>query len=257
MGRLFLINILLLAGIAMATLKLLELRDETARREEMVHASAPVLPKAKGTTAVAQPERTVAANYLDIASRLLFSKDRNPTVIIAPPPVKTVPPFPLAYGVLMVANPPIIMMAAKKGEGQKGYRAGDQIGDYKIVSFDNRTIVFEWDGQKFTKNVQELVDRDAQSAQLLNRQNVQNIPEPTAAAPVASAPRTSSTSPCPAWMARACSWRSTCMASPARAAPRSPAPERTSPGSPPPRRRSGEAAPRTSPAPPAPPAHAG
>ena len=34
MSRLFLLNILLLAGIAMATLKLLELRDETARREE-------------------------------------------------------------------------------------------------------------------------------------------------------------------------------------------------------------------------------
>ena len=49
MSRLFLLNVLLLAGIAMATLKLLELRDETARREEMVHAGAPKLPQAKGT----------------------------------------------------------------------------------------------------------------------------------------------------------------------------------------------------------------
>lgn len=185
MSRLFLLNVLLLAGIAMATLKLLELRDETARREEMVRESAPKLPQAKGTTAVAPPERTVAANYLDIASRLLFSKDRNPTVIIAPPPVKQVPAFPLAYGVLMMADPPIIMMAAKKGDGQKGYRAGDQIGDYKIVGFDSRVITFEWDGQKFTKNVAELADRDAQTAALMNRQNVQNTPEP-AAAPVAS-----------------------------------------------------------------------
>lgn len=183
MSRLFLLNVLLLAGIAWATLKLMDLREETARREQLVHASAPALPKAKGTSAVAQPERTVAANYLDIAARLLFSKDRNPTVIIAPPPVKTVPAFPLAYGVLMMADPPIIMMAAKKGDPQKGFRAGDQIGDYKIVSFDNRTITFAWDGQKFTKNVQELVDRDAQSAALINRQNVQNVPEPTAAAP--------------------------------------------------------------------------
>ncbi|MBL8239736.1 MAG: hypothetical protein JNM66_20090 [Bryobacterales bacterium] len=186
MSRLFLLNVLLLAGIAMATLKLLELRDETARREEMVRESAPKLPQAKGTTAVAPPERTVAANYLDIASRLLFSKDRNPTVIIAPPPVKQVPAFPLAYGVLMMADPPIIMMAAKKGDGQKGYRAGDQIGDYKIVGFDSRVITFEWDGQKFTKNVAELADRDAQTAALMNRQNVQNTPEPAAAAPVAS-----------------------------------------------------------------------
>ncbi len=194
MSRLFLLNILLLAGIAMATLKLLELRDETARREELVHASAPTLPKAKGTTAVVPPDRTVAANYLDIAARLLFSKDRNPTVIIAPPPVKTVPAFPLAYGVLMMADPPIIMMSAKKGDPQKGFRAGDVIGDYKIVSFDNRTITFEWDGQKFTKNVQELVDRDAQSAALLNRQNVQNVPEAAAAPPTTSSPQVLSNS---------------------------------------------------------------
>ena len=183
MSRLFLLNVLLLAGIAMATLKLLELRDETARREELVHASAPKLPQAKGTSAVPPPERTVAANYLDIATRLLFSKDRNPTVIIAPPPVKQIPAFPLAYGVLMMADPPIIMMAPKKGDGQKGYRAGERIADFKIVNFDSRTIVFEWDGQKFTKNIQELVDRDAQSAALLNRQNT--APE-AAAAPAAS-----------------------------------------------------------------------
>jgi hypothetical protein len=186
MRRLFLLNVLLLAGIAMAALKLVELREETARREEMVHAGAPKLPKAKGTAAVAAPERTVAANYLDIAARLLFSKDRNPTVIIAPPPVKQVPALPLAYGVLMMADPPIIMMAAKKGEGQKGYRAGDVIGDYKIVSFDSRTIVFEWEGQKFPKNIQDLADRDPQTAALLNTQNRQNVsPQETAAAPAA------------------------------------------------------------------------
>ena len=184
MSRLFLLNVLLLAGIAMATMKLVELRDETARREAMVHESAPKLPNAKGTTAVPAPDRTVAANYLDIASRLLFSKDRNPTVIIAPPPVKQTPALPMAYGVLMVADPPIIMMAAKKGEGQKGYRAGDQVGDYKIVAFDSRSIVLEWDGQKVTKNLQDLADRDAQTAALMNQQNRQNVPaEAPAAAP--------------------------------------------------------------------------
>ena len=87
----------------------------------------------------------------------------------------------------MMADPPIIMMAPKKGDGQKGYRAGEQIADFKIVNFDSRTIVFEWDGQKFTKNIQELVDRDAQSAALLNRQNTPSAPEPAAAAPAASA----------------------------------------------------------------------
>jgi hypothetical protein len=197
MSRLFLLNVLLLGGIAMATLKLLELREETARREDLVHAGAPKLPHAKGTSGVAPPDRTVAANYLDIAARLLFSKDRNPTVIIAPPPVKQMPPYPFAYGVLMVADPPIIMMAARKGEGQKGYRAGDQIADFKILNFDARTIVFEWDGKKYPKNIQELVDRDPQSAALLNRQNTPAAAEPAAAAPAAGVQNLSSQNPAP------------------------------------------------------------
>jgi hypothetical protein len=95
------------------------------------------------------------------------------------------PAYPLAYGVLMVADPPIIMLAAKKGEGQKGYRAGDRIADFKIVNFDSRIIVFEWDGKKYTKNIQELVDRDPQSAALLNRQNTPAAAEPATAAAAA------------------------------------------------------------------------
>jgi hypothetical protein len=183
MSRLFLLNVLLLAGIAMATLYLLELRDEAGRREEMVRESAPKLPAAKGTTAAPLPERTVAANYLDVAARLLFSKDRNPTVIIAPPPEKKQPEMPVAYGVLMVADPPIIMMSAKKGQAQKGYRMGEKIGDFKIVQFDSRTIVLDWDGEKITKKLADLADRDAQTAALLAGQNQQNV----AAAPAAPA----------------------------------------------------------------------
>lgn len=183
MSRLFLLNVLLLAGIAMATLHLLELRDEAGRREEMVRESAPKLPAAKGTTAAPLPERTVAANYLDVAARLLFSKDRNPTVIIAPPPEKKQPEFPLAYGVLMVADPPIIMMSAKKGQAQKGYRMGDKIGDFRIVKFDARTIVLDWDGEKITKNLADLADRDAQTAALLAGKSEQNVaPAPASGA---------------------------------------------------------------------------
>jgi hypothetical protein len=173
MGRLFFLNILLLAGIAAAALKLMELRDETARREALVRDSAPKLPTAKPVNPVPPPGRTIAADYLDVAARLLFAKDRNPAVIItppAPPPVKPMPALPVAYGVLMMADPPVIMMSAKKADGQKGYRAGDQVGEFKIVSFDARSIVLEWDGQTLTKDLRDLADRDAQTAALMARQ---------------------------------------------------------------------------------------
>ncbi|MBM3783728.1 MAG: hypothetical protein FJW30_05165 [Acidobacteria bacterium] len=172
MGRLFLINVLLLAGIAAAALKWMDLRDETAKREALVSQSAPKLPEAKPAASVPMPEKTVAANYLDIAARLLFSRDRNPTVVVAPPPVKQMPALPLTYGVLMLADPPIIMMAAKKGDAQKGFRPGDQVGDFKIVTFDNRNITLEWDGKRVLRTVGELADRDPATQQV----HQQNIP---------------------------------------------------------------------------------
>ncbi|MBM3768100.1 MAG: hypothetical protein FJW32_22175 [Acidobacteria bacterium] len=172
MRRLFFLNILLLGGIAAATLKWLELREETAKREALVSGSAPKLPAAKPVAAAPMPEKTVAANYFDVAARLLFSKDRNPTVVIAPPPAPVMPALPLTYGVLMLAEPPIIMMAGKKGEPQKGFRPGDQIGDFKIVTFDNRTITFDWKGQKVLRTISELADRDAATAALMNQQNI-------------------------------------------------------------------------------------
>jgi hypothetical protein len=165
MSRLFLLNVLLLVGIGLAAMKLMELQDETRRREEMVRAGAPRLPQAKPVAAAPVPEKTVAANYIEVASRLLFSKDRNPTVILTPPPVKQVPAFPLAYGVLTLTDPPIAMLAAKKGDQQKGYRPGDRIGDWKIARFDARSITLEWDGQQYTRRFSELMDREAPRAQ--------------------------------------------------------------------------------------------
>lgn len=178
MRRLFFLNILLLAGIAAATLKWLELREETAKREALVSGSAPKLPAAKPAAATPMPEKTIATNYFDIAGRLLFSKDRNPTVVITPPAPPVMPSLPLTYGVLMLADPPIIMLAGKKGDAQKGFRPGDQIGDFKIVTFDNRNITFDWKGQKVLRTISELADRDPASAALLNQQNIPAASEP-------------------------------------------------------------------------------
>src|SRR5260221_6400477 len=60
-----------------------------------------------------------AASYADVALRLLFSRDRNPTEIPpapAPPPQDPPPPpFPKASGVMMVETPRVILTAAGEG----------------------------------------------------------------------------------------------------------------------------------------------
>ena len=110
-----------------------------------------------------------AMNYAEVAQLNLFSKDRNPQVIIDPPaPVKEkpVPPFPVARGVMLWENtPPTIVLSVRPGGAQKGYRQGERIGEWQIVSLDSQYVVFEWDGKEFKKRIDELMDITNQVAE--------------------------------------------------------------------------------------------
>jgi hypothetical protein len=102
-----------------------------------------------------------AATYAETAQMNLFSKDRNPTVIVEQvvQKPKPVPPFPVARGVMLWGNlPPTVVLSEKVGGPQKGYHAGDTIGEWSIVSVDNQFVVLEWDGQEFKKRLDELMD---------------------------------------------------------------------------------------------------
>jgi len=50
-------------------------------------------------------------------------------------------------------------LSPRKGGPQRGYRMGDRIGDWKLVSVDNQYVVFEWEGKEFKKRIDELMDR--------------------------------------------------------------------------------------------------
>lgn len=143
-------------------MELKKLLDETRKREALVRSSAPVLPSAKPVAAAAIVEKTTPANYFDIAARLLFSRDRNPGVEPPPPPAPPqIPAFPLAYGVLMIGDPPTVMLSEAKGKPQRGYRPGDRVGEFKILAVTGADVTFEWQDKKFTKTLGELADREA------------------------------------------------------------------------------------------------
>lgn len=143
-------------------------------------AAAPLapLPKIAPLAAVA---------YAEIAQMNLFSKDRNPQVIldeVKPPPPKPVPPFPVAEGVLLwEGTPPMVLLSARSGAPQRGYRAGDVIGEWKIVSVDNQYVVFEWDGKEFKKRLDELMDKAplvaSEAPQMKATPNVQVVKNPS------------------------------------------------------------------------------
>ena len=132
-----------------------------AREQNLLHAAAKSQPGALAPLPKVDP--LTATSYAEVAARNLFSKDRNPNVIldpVVPPPEKPAPPFPVARGVMLWGGvPPTVVLAEKAGGEQRGYHPGDRIGEWKIVSVDNSYVVFEWNGKQFKKRIDELLDR--------------------------------------------------------------------------------------------------
>jgi hypothetical protein len=160
--RLRLLDLGLVAVLALLGLELHRERVRAhAREQALLQASAKANPAALAPLPKVEP--LTATSYAEVAAKNLFSKDRNPNVIIdpvTPPPEKPVPPFPVARGVMLWGGvPPTIVLADKAGGLQKGYHPGEKIGDWKVVSVDNSYVVFEWNEKQFKKRIDELLDR--------------------------------------------------------------------------------------------------
>jgi len=161
-----------------------EWMDSHARDLALVHGSLPPA-KVRGLTPLDKVDPLTAATYIEIALKNLFSQDRNPNVIVDPPkpaPEKPVPPFPVAHGVMLWDGiPPTIVLSEKAGGPQKGYQAGEAIGQWKLVSVDSSFVDLEWDGKEFKKRIDELIDRTpiAEASQPA----APSKPAPAAAAP--------------------------------------------------------------------------
>jgi len=105
-----------------------------------------------------------ARAYQDTVAKNLFSPDRNPTPIPDPPMPQPPPPpqpaFPVVRGVMLWSGvPPTVVMSPQAGSNeQRGYHPGQKIGEWKILSVDNKFIGLEWNGKQFQKRIDELMD---------------------------------------------------------------------------------------------------
>jgi len=166
--RLFYLNALLLIGIAGFGTRLRMLWLDARQAEEMVRLNQLKGPVFKGAQPTPQVQAVNAMNYSDVAMRMLFSKDRNPTVIVEvkvepPKPEEIVPPLPKSYGVMLIGSPKILM-SAKGGDGQKIYKVGDKVGEFEILKFDSRMITLKFHDKEITKELSELVDNTSTPA---------------------------------------------------------------------------------------------
>jgi hypothetical protein len=137
-----------------------------------------------------------AVDYLEIAQKTLFSKDRNPTVVIdvpAPkpaPPEPPMPPLPNFHGMMAMFGDSVIILSVGRDSTQKSYRAGDDVGPFKLVSFDRENVKLEWKGKTIDTSPERLLAKD------------EPPPNPSAAQrqtqqPAAVAPQVTSLSPAP------------------------------------------------------------
>ena len=186
--RLWIVDLALLALIALAATALRErwlegrAREEALLKQMVAAPPPPVLPPLPGVT----PSN--AAQYNEVAQLMLFSRDRNPNVILdpppAPPPPKPMPALPFAYGVLNLGGPPLVIMSEKPGATHRGYRQGEKIGEFTIYAFNNTDIILEWEGKYVQRKIEEMSDRK------LVAMTPANEPPPPAAA---AAPNTGPT----------------------------------------------------------------
>jgi len=164
--RLLLLNLLLLAGIVFAATVLKQKYQESKGHQEQVLKQKTAVAPPPEIPPIAKSSPVAATTYAQVAQQMLFTRDRNPNVIVEPPkppPVKVMPPLPFAYGVMDFGSGPQVLLAEKSGAQNKLYKIGDKIGEFKVLSVSNKEISFEWDGKEIKKRLEELADKVAAS----------------------------------------------------------------------------------------------
>jgi hypothetical protein len=160
--KLIALNLLLVAAVS-ATVWQARVRWQAAEAERKATLNVPIRAAMPGPVpAVPKPDSPPATKYADVAEKNLFSVDRNPAVIIDPPKpveVKPMPHLPVVFGTMGLPSGIKAIMAEKPGEASRSVRAGDTIGEFKVLAIDTQKIRFEWDGKEIEKRIEDLVDR--------------------------------------------------------------------------------------------------
>ena len=186
--KLWLLNILLVAAIALAGWQLRKEARELHAREHATLDKHPPVPAPPAQPPAAPPPMVTGAAYIKIAEEMLFSKDRNSKVIVDPPeppkPPKPLPPLPVVHGVMDIGDGPIVMMSEKSGGRHRGVHVGEKIGEFKLVSVNKNDLVLGFEDRTVKKSLEELIDRGGGDATpVAGGQST-----PAGGAPIASAP---------------------------------------------------------------------
>jgi hypothetical protein len=151
---------LVLAGLLVAAG--LKIRDEWTQRQQKREAVKQRTLKSVPPPTVdtpAAPVPVTAANYSDIAQKMLFNKERNPNiqVEVPPAPVKPMPPLPLLRGVMGLPSGTLALMSIDAKAPGVGVKVGDKIGQFTLAALSADEISLKWEDKTVTKSVLEMI----------------------------------------------------------------------------------------------------
>lgn len=154
------IGLVVLLGVVIWQLRQ-QWQSAHAHQLQVLQKSVPAAPAAAPVVAP-KPSPVTAAGYSEIAEKMLFSKDRNPTIILPPvevKPPKPMPPLPLVHGVMALSSGPVVLMSEAAGKGSKGYRKGENVGEFKIADLSTKQITLQWEDKTIVKDINDMLDR--------------------------------------------------------------------------------------------------
>lgn len=158
---------LLLLNLGLAVLVVAagwQIRHTIQRAEERKRAVAgrPLEPEpAAAEPSLNPPPPAMAGAYFAVADKLLFVPDRNPAVVIEAAPPKPMPPLPVAHGILDLGAGPTVILSDAANGAQRGYRVGDDYGDFRIVQITASSVVFEWENERFRRTLEEMKPKES------------------------------------------------------------------------------------------------
>ncbi len=158
--KLIWLNIALAGLIAAAGVRVSEQWTAQQEREQRIRMARVKTPPAKAVVIAPAPAPVTAGAYSEIATKMLFSKERNPTVVlevpVAPPP-KPMPPLPLLHGVMGLQSGMLALVSLKPDARSVGIHIGEKIGEFELAGLTRDEISFQWEDKTVTRSVSEMI----------------------------------------------------------------------------------------------------
>ncbi len=161
------LNIVIVGLIAIFAWRVNVAWRENKAGEEALRNAKMKPPPAPPVAPLRPPQPLAATSYNEVVQKMLFAKDRNPTVIVEAPvvkPPKPMPPLPLAFGMMGLPSGPVVVMSDKPGARNRGVHVGESIGEFKLIAATRDDVTLGWEDKVITKRMDELRDHSGDAA---------------------------------------------------------------------------------------------